>query len=135
MGLPASEQFVLSAIESELQTTDPELAIAFASFTSVTHRASMPVTEQLGTVLPPAGARTSGAGEGLAWKFVLVLAMLFIVGALLAAGTVMAFQGRHQNGTGCQAGYCCHNTGIQAGGPAGHGCAGTSSEQSQHSGH
>jgi hypothetical protein len=91
MGLPASEQFVLSAIENELQTTDPELTIAFASFTSVTYAARMPVTEQLGTVRPLAGVMGTGRRRRTCMDFVLVLAMLFIVGALLAAGTVIAF--------------------------------------------
>jgi hypothetical protein len=131
MGLPASEQFVLSAIESDLRTTDPELIIAFASFTSVTYRASMPVTEQLDTVLPPASATGIGRRRKIGSEFVLVLAILFLVGALLAAGAVLAFQGRHNNGTGCRAGY----TGIQPGGAAAHGCAGTSPGQSQHSSH
>ncbi len=91
MGLPASEQFVLSAIENELQTTDPELTIAFASFTSVTYAARMPVTEQLGTVRPLAGVTGIGRRRRTGMDFVLVLAMLFIVGVLLAAGTVIVF--------------------------------------------
>ena len=51
----------------------------------------MPVTEQLGTVLPPAGATGIGRRRRTGAEFVLVLAMLFLVGALLAAGTVIAF--------------------------------------------
>jgi len=135
MGLPASEQFVLSSIESDLRITDPELIIAFASFTSVTYQASMPVTEQLDTVLPPAGATGTGRRRKAGSEFILVLAILFLVGALLAAGAAIAFQGRHHDGTGCRAGYSGQDTGIQPGGAAAHGCAGTSPGQSQHSGH
>ena len=91
MGLPASEQFVLSAIENELQTTDPELTIAFASFTRRAYTAQMPVTEQLGTVRPLAGVTSIRRGRRTGLDFVLVLAMLFIFGALLAVGTVIVF--------------------------------------------
>jgi hypothetical protein len=91
MGLPASEQFVLSAIENELQTTDPELTIAFASFARGTDTAQMPVTEQLGTGRPLAGVTSIGRERRTGMDFVLVLAMLFVFGALLAVGTVIVF--------------------------------------------
>lgn len=91
MGLPASEQFVLSAIENELRTTDPELTIAFASFTSGTYTARMPVTEQLGTVHPLARVTGIARRRKTGMDFVLILAMLFIAIALLAAGTVIVF--------------------------------------------
>src|SRR5258706_16395195 len=134
MGLPASEQFVLSAIESDLRITDPELIIAFAPFTSVTYRASMPVTEQLDTVLPPASATGIGRRRKTGSELVLVLAILFLVGALLAAGAAIAFQGRHNNGTGCRPGYSGQDPGTQPRGAPAHGFAGTSAGQSQHSG-
>src|SRR5260370_35470991 len=84
MGLPASEQFVLSVIEDELQTTDPELSIAFASFTSVTYAASMPGTEQLGTVRAAAAVTGTGRRRRTCLNPVLGLPMTLIVGALRA---------------------------------------------------
>jgi hypothetical protein len=94
----------------------------------------MPATERLDTVLPPASATGIGRRRKTGTEFAVVLAILFLVGALLAAGALMVFQGRHHNGTACRAGYCCQDTGIQPGGATAHGCAGTSPGQSQHSG-
>jgi hypothetical protein len=46
MALPASQQRVLDAIESELRIADPKLIRAFAAFNSVTSTAGMPPAEQ-----------------------------------------------------------------------------------------
>ncbi len=47
MGLPASEQRVLDAIENDLRITDQQLAAAFAAFTRFASGMHMPGPERL----------------------------------------------------------------------------------------
>jgi hypothetical protein len=110
MSLKASEQIVLDAIEHNLRTADPELSIAFESFTSVTAHLGLPESEQLGgsqkPAVKPAGQRVQPAGqrvqpagqrvqpagqvaERTKITFAMWLAILFLVGMVLA-GTVLA---------------------------------------------
>jgi hypothetical protein len=119
MSLKASEQIVLDAIEHNLRTADPELSIAFESFASVTAHLGLPESEQLGgsgkpAVKPsgqrvkpeaqgvqPAGQRVKPAGQGAERTkitFAMWLAILFLVGMVLA-GTVLAlFSPARQSG-------------------------------------
>ncbi len=114
MSLKASEQIALDAIEHYLRTGDPELSIAFESFASVTSHAGLPESEQLGgpgrpTVKPaaervkPAGQEVRPAGQGAERAKITVamwLAILFLVGMVLA-GTVLALFSPARQG-GCQ---------------------------------
>jgi len=47
MGLPASQQRILEAIQSDLRATDPVLFGLLLAFASVTRKAHMPAAEQL----------------------------------------------------------------------------------------
>jgi hypothetical protein len=99
MSLKASEQIVLDAIEHYLRTADPELTIAFESFATVTANMELPESEQLGTSQQPAVEPDSHIAERTKITFTMWLAILFLVGMVLA-GTVLAlFSGGRQ--TGC----------------------------------
>jgi hypothetical protein len=105
MSLKASEQIALDAIEHHLRTADPELTIAFESFASVTAHAELPQSEQLGgSRKPPVRPDGPGGGpraEPAKITFAMRLAIIFLVGMVLA-GTVLAlFSGSRQSG--CQA--------------------------------
>jgi Protein of unknown function (DUF3040) len=98
MSLKASEQIVLDAIEHYLRTSDPELAIAFESFASVTANMELPESEQLGAPQKPAVKPDNDAAERTKITFAMWLAILFLVGMVLA-GTVLAlFSGGRQSG-------------------------------------
>jgi hypothetical protein len=101
MSLKASEQIALDAIEHNLRTADPELTIAFESFASVTGHAELPQSEQLGGSRKPP-VRPDGPGgaraEPAKITFAMRLAIIFLVGMVLA-GTVLAlFSGTRQSG-------------------------------------
>jgi len=106
MSLKASEQIVLDVIEHNLRVADPELSIAFESFTSVTANAALPESEQLSGQQKPAavpagqGPQGSEGPEPAKITFAMRLAILFLVGMVLA-GTVLAlFSGpRHTSCT------------------------------------
>jgi hypothetical protein len=101
MSLKASEQIVLDAIEHHLRTADPELAIAFESFTTVTANMALPESEQLGAAQQPAVTPDISGPERTKITFTMWLAILFLVGMVLA-GTVLAlFSGARQGGSGC----------------------------------
>jgi hypothetical protein len=98
MSLKASEQIVLDAIEHYLRTTDPELTIAFESFTTVTANMALPESEQLGAFQQPAVKPDINGPERTKITFTMWLAILFLVGMVLA-GTVLAlFSGARQSG-------------------------------------
>jgi hypothetical protein len=107
MSLKASEQIVLDVIEHNLRVADPELSIAFESFTSVTANAALPESEQLSGQQKPAaapagqGPQAAQGPEPAKITFAMRLAILFLVGMVLA-GTVLAlFSGpRHTSCTG-----------------------------------
>jgi hypothetical protein len=104
MTLKASEQIVLDAIEHHLRTTDPELAIAFESFTTVTANMALPDSEQLGASQQPAVRPDINGPERAKITFAMWLAILFLVGMVLA-GTVLAlFSGARQGGCAGAAG-------------------------------
>jgi hypothetical protein len=100
MSLKASEQIVLDSIEHYLRTADPELTIAFESFATVTANMELPESEQLGaSQKQPAVEPDSHGAEPAKITFTMWLAILFLVGMVLA-GTVLAlFSGGRQ--TGC----------------------------------
>ena len=98
MSLKASEQIVLDAIEHYLRTADPELTIAFESFTTVTANMALPESEQLGASQMPAVKPGNPVPERTKITFTAWLAILFLVGMVLA-GTVLAlFSGGRQSG-------------------------------------
>jgi hypothetical protein len=98
MSLKASEQIVLDAIEHNLRTADPELTIAFESFTAVTGHSKLPESEQLGGSQKPAVKPEGQGAERTRMTFAMWLAILFLVGMVLA-GTVLAlFSGGRESG-------------------------------------
>jgi hypothetical protein len=138
MGLPASEQLVLDTIECELRNTDPQLASAFAAFTSVTRKTGLPATEQLGSRHSPAAIPGCRRAEKTGMPFVLRLAMLFAIGALLAVGMVAALSAARQARCTAPAwsrAATARTWGIQSVGPASHGCAATSARKIRPSRH
>ena len=98
MSLKASEQIVLDAIEHNLRTADPELSIAFESFATVTANTALPQSEQLGGSRMPA-VRPDGQGEEPAKiSFAMRLAIIFLVGMVLAGTALALFSGGRQAG-------------------------------------
>ena len=100
MSLKASEQIVLDAIEHYLRAADPELTIAFESFATVTANMALPESEQLGASQSqvPAVKLDNEIAERTKVTFTMWLAILFLVGMVLA-GTVLAlFSGGRQSG-------------------------------------
>jgi hypothetical protein len=98
MSLKASEQIALDAIEHYLRTADPELTIAFESFATVTANMALPESEQLGASQMPAVKPDNPVAERTKVTFTMWLAILFLVGMVLA-GTVLAlFSGGRQSG-------------------------------------
>jgi hypothetical protein len=98
MSLKASEQIVLDAIEHHLRTSDPELTIAFESFTTVTANMGLPESEQLGASQKPAVKPDDQGPERTKITFTMWLAILFLIGMVLA-GTVLAlFSGGRASG-------------------------------------
>ena len=112
MGLPASEQRLLDAIENGLQE-DPDLMHVFTSFTSVTRGLGTPATEQLNKRFITAGLgrwRAAGVNRTSAlWLIgIAAIGLLLVLGvvtgpswlgnsrcaALVAPRTVAAFLGR-----------------------------------------
>ena len=112
MSLKASEQIALDAIEHYLRAADPELSIAFESFASVTGHAKLPESEQLGgglgqlggsrtpAIKPPDG-RQGPEGpnmERAKLTFTMWLAILFLVGMVLAGMVLALFSGGRESG-------------------------------------
>jgi hypothetical protein len=127
-GLPASEQLVLDMIACELRNADPQLASAFAAFTSVTRKARLPETEQLGSRQTPAAIPGVGRTEKTGLSFVLRLTMLFVIGALLAVAMVAAISAARQAAR-CSAparAATARTWGVQSAGPASRDCGATS---------
>ncbi|HTZ92981.1 MAG TPA: hypothetical protein VMB74_11345 [Streptosporangiaceae bacterium] len=98
MSLKASEQIALDAIEHNLRTADPELTIAFESFATVTAHAALPASEQLSgswkaTVRPP-----EEVPEPKKLSFAMRLAIIFLVGMVLAGTALALFSGGRQGG-------------------------------------
>ena len=91
MGLSVIEQLLLDGIESRLEATDPELIGSFAAFSCVTRQAGLPVTEQLSgqdaRAAPQPCRRTPRPDVAFALRF----ALIFLVGALVAAAAVIAW--------------------------------------------
>jgi hypothetical protein len=138
MSLPASEQLALDLIEYELRNADPQLASAFAAFTSVTRKAGLPATEQLGSRNSPTAIPGRRHTEKAGFPFALRLAMLFVIGVLLAVGMVAALSaGRQARCTvpDWSRAATARTWGIQSVGPASHGCAAVSARKTQPSRH
>jgi hypothetical protein len=111
MPLPGSEQDVLKRIEARFHAEDPGLTSDFAVFSSITSQDGGPAIERLATARSATGiARLWGRRPAL-WA-VLALTLLFLVGALLAAATVLALSGPGQGGCAAArsspavSGYC-----------------------------
>jgi hypothetical protein len=105
MSLKASEQIALDAIEHYLRTADPELTIAFDSFASVTANARLPESEQLGgsqkPALKPPESRQGPdcpSTERTKLTFTMWLAILFLVGMVLAGMVLALFSGGRESG-------------------------------------
>jgi len=131
MGLPASEQLVLDTIEYQLRNADPQLASAFAAFTSVTRKAGLPATEQLGSRHSPTAIPGGRRPEKAGLPFVLRLTLLFVIGALLAVAMVAALSAVRQARCTVPAwsrAATARSWGAQSAVPTSHGCGtGTSS--------
>ena len=104
MSLKASEQIALDAIEHYLRTSDPELSIAFESFASVTAHTQLPESEQLGKSQTPAIKQPDDregpdgpAPERTRLTFTMWLAILFLVGMVLAGMVLALFSGGRQS--------------------------------------
>jgi hypothetical protein len=110
MSLKASEQIALDAIEHYLRTADPELSIAFESFASVTAHTQLPESEQLGgsqtpAIKPPGGSQSPDGSrspdgppaERTKLTFTMWLAILFLVGMVLAGMVLALFSGGRQS--------------------------------------
>jgi hypothetical protein len=137
MGLPASEQLVLDMIACELRHADPQLASAFAAFTSVTRRARLPETEQLGSRQSPTAVPVGGRTEKAGLSLVLRLTMLFVIGALLAVAMVAALSAARQAAR-CAAparAAAARTWGVQSAGPTSHDCGAASPKKTQPSRH
>jgi hypothetical protein len=136
-GLPASEQLVLDMIACELRSADPQLASAFAAFTSVTRRARLPETEQLGSRQPPAAVPGGGRTEKAGLSLVLRLTMLFVIGALLAVAMVAALSAARQAArcTAPARAATARTWGLQSAGPTSHACGAASPKKIQPSRH
>jgi hypothetical protein len=134
MGLPAGEQLVLDTIDYELRNADPQLASAFAAFTSVTRKAGLPATEQLGSRHSPSAIPGCGRPEKAGLPFVLRLALLFVIGALLAVAMVAAFSAVRQARCTVPAwsrAATAKSWGAQSAGPTTHGCGTSSPKKTQ----
>jgi hypothetical protein len=134
MGLPASEQLVLDTIEHELRNADPQLASAFAAFTSVTRKAGLPATEQLGSRRSPSAIPGCRRPEKGGLPFVLRLTLLFVIGALLAVAMVAALSAVRQARCTVPAwsrAATARSWGGQSAGPASHGCGTSSPKKTQ----
>jgi len=134
MGLPASEQLVLDMIDCELRNADPQLASAFAAFTSVTRKAGLPATEQLGSRKSPAAIPGCRRTEKGGLPFVLRLTLLFVIGALLAVAMVAALSAVRQARCTVPAwsrAATARSWGDQSAGPASHGCGTSSPKKTQ----
>jgi hypothetical protein len=98
MSLKASEQIVLDAIEHNLRAADPELAIAFESFTTVTANMALPASEQLGGPQKPTVTASGQCAEPAKITFSMRLAILFLVGMVLAGTLLALFSGARPGG-------------------------------------
>ena len=90
MGLSVVEQLLLDGIESRLAATDPELIGSFAAFSCVTRQAGLPVTEQLSGQDARAAPLPCGPTPKPVMAFALRLALIFLIGVLVAAAAVIA---------------------------------------------
>jgi hypothetical protein len=138
MGLPASEQLALDTIEYELRNADPQLASAFAAFTSVTRKAGLPATEQLSSRHAPAVIPRVRRAEKTGMPFVLRITMLFVIGALLAVSMVAALSAGRQARCTVPAwskAAAARTWGMQSVGPTSHGCAAATPKKTHASRH
>ena len=90
MGLSVIEQLLLDGIENRLAATDPELIGSFAAFSCVTRQAGQPVTEQLSARHARAAPQQGRRAPRPALAFALRLVLILLIGALVAAGAVIA---------------------------------------------
>jgi hypothetical protein len=90
VGLSVIEQLLLDGIESRLAATDPELIGSFAAFSCVTRQAGLPATEQLSGRDARAAAQDGSRTPRPGVAFALRLFLIFLIGALVAAGAVIA---------------------------------------------
>lgn len=92
VALPVSEQYVLDVIEKQLRAEYPQLDLDFASFARYTGPPVMPAAERLMAGRSPIGlAHRKCRAEPSVFWFILRLAGLFLVGVLMAAGTIIAW--------------------------------------------
>jgi hypothetical protein len=134
MGLPASEKLVLDTIACELRNADPQLASAFAAFTSVTRKASLPETEQLGSRHSPTAVPGGGRTDKTGLSFVLRLTMLFVIGALLAVAMVAALSAARQARCTAPAwsrSATARTWGVEPAGPTSRDCGAASPKKTQ----
>jgi hypothetical protein len=137
-GLPASEQLVLDMIDHDLRNADPQLASAFAAFTSVTRRTGVPRTEQLGSGESRTAIPGGRPAEKAGLPFVLRLTMLFVLGALLAVAMVAALSASRQarcTGPAWSKAATARAWGIQSAGSASRDCGAASPRKTQPSRH
>ena len=90
MGLSVVEQLLLDGIESRLAATDPELIGSFAAFSCVTRQAGLPVTEQLSGQDARAAPQPCRPTPKPVVGFALRLALIFLIGVLVAGAAVIA---------------------------------------------
>jgi hypothetical protein len=77
-----SEQQILNALETQLQSEDPHLASCFVAFTIVTRNTGMPLAEQL-TERRVAGRRRHRRGSRLSYVLLIQLVIIFCAGLTL----------------------------------------------------
>jgi hypothetical protein len=114
MPLPGSEQDVLNRIEARLRAEDPGLTSDFAVFSSITSQGGGPALERLATAGSAGAIARLWRRRPALWG-VLALTLLFLVGALLAAATILALSGAGQGGQG-QGGCAAARSSVAANG-------------------
>ncbi len=98
MSLKASEQIALDAIEHNLRIADPELTIAFESFTTVTANTALPESERLGGPRTPTVTPADHGPEPAKMTFAMWLTVFFLVGMVLAGTALALFSGASRSG-------------------------------------
>jgi hypothetical protein len=103
VGLSVIEQLLLDGIENRLAATDPELIGSFAAFSCVTRQAGQPVTEQLSGRHARAAPQHCKRTPRPVVAFALRFALIFLIGALVAAGAVIACSAASRGNCAAQA--------------------------------
>jgi len=103
VGLSVIEQLLLDGIENRLAATDPELIGNFAAFSCVTRQAGVPVTEQLSGRDARTAPRDCRRAPRPGVAFTLRLFLIFLTGALVAAGALIACSAASRGNCAAQA--------------------------------